>query len=622
MKNVSIYPSASAWITPRANDIQLTTDNMLLIMPKPIANLEKVYFNLESDTKISVAITYTDTVGTAGSEENVSIPTEISTTQSDDGLLKVVDMSKYFLEIAEYKTLDVMASGSVELAKSNTNYYTRYTPNIKLCTQREGWIAAPPIAVSLRVAIADIQKNTQLYYKHITPITGDVSWYPITSISFGTDVSWQYMNWQFRVHYIPLGESTKVNVPKTNPADIEFVTPYSQQQQIVSSVGLGRNMQSVTNRTGVETRNVVRVVRSIEQVRKVGSYYVENGETWRLTEVAMTAAPNRIICNETWAKGWNLRSQFTSVNREFRSWNIPSEITQRNLLYQDYCFITKRSPLNLAMDSVLSAQAKALLIGYLKATTWADKTEITSFWIKADNNGGVIISCTAFGFGNSLVFSGRTKDNLSAGIRRKKLQDDDVNWQQNIDVYYCNADGTLDTLRINGAADIGSNDSLIYPVYLVTDSAQYNVPTGTPLFDSDLVKSVDKDPSEQLNFTYQLHMLTDCPDLIIGSAWAGRNPLVHQYATNPTRKYWILDKKLPQGAQTMSTAYGRLLDYPTFITIGSNSFTFGSTPTNKGGYCVTDDENNIIVAHNSGIGATFNMYYTHDYEAIKKAITG
>ena len=72
----------------------------------------------------------------------------------------------------------------------------------------------------------------------------------------------------------------------------------------------------------------------------------------------------------------------------------------------------------------------------------------------------------------------------------------------------------------------------------------------------------------------------------------------------------------------MSTAYGRLLSGSTFLTVSGNSFTFGSTPTNKGGYCVTDDENNIIVAHNSGIGATFYMYYTHDYEAIKKAITG
>ena len=76
----------------------------------------------------------------------------------------------------------------------------------------------------------------------------------------------------------------------------------------------------------------------------------------------------------------------------------------------------------------------------------------------------------------------------------------------------------------------------------------------------------------------------------------------------------------------MSTAYGRLLDRNTFLTIISSTsitdFTFGSTPTYHGGYCVTDDENNIIVAHNSGFGATFYMYYTHDYEAIKKAITG
>lgn len=610
MKNVSIYPSASAWITPRANDIQLTTDNMLLIMPKPIANIEKILLRTKNTVKVD--ITYTDS-----QTGQTNIVVKLSELQQKNGdvllPLETIDLTKYFVEYDKYKTLDVrpdLLVNPLNVVKNTTSYWTRYTNEIKICSTTSKIWTREPMVYAVDGVLLEMFNEQKLYYKDSL----------ITKLVVLDDTT--EMLWEWRVYYIPLGESAKVNVPKTNPADIEFVTPYSQQQQIVSSVGLGRNMQSVTNRTGVETRNVVRVVRSIEQVRKVGSYYVENGETWRLTEVAMTAAPNRIICNETWAKGWNLRSQFTGINREFRSWNIPSEITQRNLLYQDYCFITKKSPLNLAMDSVLSAQAKALLIGYLKDTTWADKTEITSFWIKADNNGGVIISCTAFGFGNSLVFSGRTKDNLSAGIRRKPLKDGDGNWQQNIDVYYCNADGTLDTLRINGAADIGSNDSLIYPVYLVADGAQYNVPTGTPLFDSDLVMSVDKDPSEQLNFTYQLHMLTDCPDLIIGSAWAGRNPLVHQYATNPTRKYWILDKKLPQGAQTMSTAYGRLLSGSTFLTVSGNSFTFGNTPTNKGGYCVTDDENNIIVAHNSGIGATFNMYYTNDYEAIKKAITG
>lgn len=610
MKNVSIYPSASAWITPRANDIQLTTDNMLLIMPKPIANIEKILLRTKNTVKVD--ITYTDS-----QTGQTNIVVKLSELQQKIGdvllPLETIDLTKYFVEYDKYKTLDVrpdLLVNPLNVVKNTTSYWTRYTNEIKICSTTSKIWTREPMVYAVDGVLLEMFNEQKLYYKDSL----------ITKLVVLDDTT--EMLWEWRVYYIPLGESAKVNVPKTNPADIEFVTPYSQQQQIVSSVGLGRNMQSVTNRTGVETRNVVRVVRSIEQVRKVGSYYVENGETWRLTEVAMTAAPNRIICNETWAKGWNLRSEFTGVNREFRSWNIPSEITQRNLLYQDYCFITKKSPLNLAMDSVLSAQAKELLIGYLKATTWADKTEITSFWIKADNNGGVIISCTAFGFGNSLVFSGRTKDNLSAGTRRKKLKDDDNNWQQNIDVYYCNTDGTLATLRINGAADIGNNESLTYPVYLVADSTQYNVPTGTPLFDSDLVASVDKDPSEQLNFTYQLHMLTDCPDLIIGSAWAGRNPLVHQYTTNPTRKYWILDKKLPQGAQTMSTAYGRLLSGSTFLTVSGNSFTFGSTPTNKGGYCVTDDENNIIVAHNSGIGATFNMYYTHDYEAIKKAITG
>ena len=61
MKNTLTYPSYSGWITARTDDIQLTTDNMLLILPKPIAKLQKVLLNASNSA--SVFITYQNPLG-------------------------------------------------------------------------------------------------------------------------------------------------------------------------------------------------------------------------------------------------------------------------------------------------------------------------------------------------------------------------------------------------------------------------------------------------------------------------------------------------------------------------------------------------------------------------------
>lgn len=616
MKNLLIYPSATTWITPRSEDVQLTTNNMLLIMPKPIANLEKVYFNLESDSHIDATVIYTDSSGSLISVSGVEVPTQISTTQSDDGLVKVLDMSRYFVEIAEYKTLNTLTQG--ELDKRNTNYYARNTTNIKLCTQTVEWTTASPLARSLWFALDDLSKATQLYYK-----LGS-TWTPIQSITINTSAAFNFMKWEFRVHFTPLGETTRLNTLKTHPEKVPFSIPFSQQQQIVSSVGLGRNMQSAADRTGAETRQVVRRVRSVAQLRKIGTQCVENGVIWRLTDIAFTATNSRIIATETWSKNWSVRSQFVGVNREFRSWNIPSDITQRNLLWQDYALLSNKTPLTPTKEALISTEARDVL-AKLANGGYSPGREISNMWIYTGTGGiytGAVCAVSAFGFGNSLVFSAKTKDNLSVGVQRIKLDDNDNNKTQCRDVYYCNSDGTLTSAYITMAVgfDVGHFDNMAYPYSQEVTSdvtLDKNTVAGLVLFNKKQF-TINKDPAEQINFTYQLHMVTDDPELLIGTAWAAKNALVTN--TPPTsRKYWVLTKKLPQGAQTMSTYYGRQLESNTIVQAPPTytGIVFKSqSAADVVGMCVTDNDNNIIVAYNRNRQRTFYFTFTHDYNQI------
>ena len=613
MKNTLTYPSYSGWITARTDDIQLTTDNAMLIMPKPIAELSHVWLRTAKSAKIGIS--YSD-----GSGEPVTTTVELSEIQTKDTSgayhnIVALDLKSYIVEYDEYKTLgtqSVFEWQTSNKTKNNTSYYTRYNKEIKLCTAEASWGTFAPILNSIRALLNDRREKGETFYYGGNAI-----------LLFGNvtqDTS--LLLWQWRVEYEPLGENTKLNVPKTNAEEIPFAIPYNQQQQIASSVGLGRNMQSTANRTGTEQKQVVRYITKLSQMRRVGAVGTLNGELWRLTEVAATFTPKRARLTETWTKGWSNRSQYVGINREFRSWNIPSELTERNLLYQDYCLITRKSGLNLGRAKI-STTAHNLLMYFIdssKSVSVLNVYEQSAMWLMRNNTNGVVLSASAFGFGDSLVFAARTKDNLSAGVKRIKIADNDNNYQQNVDVYYCDEDGTLDKMYVDFASDIANMDSNAYPE---SKTGETNTPSTYRLFNQWVEFAVDKDEGEQLNFTYQLHMLTDDPNLIIGSAWASKNHLVHRYDSVPTRKYWRITKRLPQGAQIMTSAFGVSGQSTSVCTVTAQ--TSGETiaftvPSGSLGVCVTDENNNILVAWQGGASATFTTYYTHDYGAIKKAV--
>lgn len=616
MKNTLTYPSYSGWITARTDDIQLTTDNMLLILPKPIVKLQKVLLNASNSA--SVFITYQNPLGegesaTVGLDE---LQLKVGSTYVN---LTSLDITDYVVEYDLYRTLGTLSAFQPDYGdqtKNNTSYYKRYESTINLCTQTASWGTGTPLLNSIDKSLKKM--IGQLYYK---------STYNVLTVGRVSQKR-SMLLWQWRIVYEPLGENAKLNVSKTNAEEIPFAIPYNQQQQIASSVGLGRNMQSVANRTGTEQKQVVRYITKMSQMRRVGAVATLNGEIWRLTEVAGTFTPIRARVTETWTKGWSMRSEYVGINREFRSWNIPSEITERNLLYQDYCLITRKANLNLG-GAKIGTNAHNLLMYFIdQSKSWSGVTEQSAMWLMHDQTNGAILSSSAFGFGNSLVFSARTKDNLSAGIQRVKLNDTDSNYQQNVDVYYCNGDGTLDKFNVQFGADISNLDSMAYPESKIGTTNTLDT-TSPYLFNTWTEFAVDKDPAEQLNFTYQLHMLTDDPNLIIGSMWAGRNPLVHQYNSTPTRKYWSITKRLPQGAQVMTSIYGTSgisasACKVNVSTSGSRAYEniVFTVPSGSLGVCVTDENNNILVAWQGGASATFTTYYTHDYGAIKKAVKG
>lgn len=638
----NIYPSNATWITARSEETQITSDNCVILLPKKIDHVDKVYIN--SSLIPMWAYYYPAGKRWDGYLSDIYIGDNSATAQR---IGDTFDITRFIVEKNEYETLNTISGrdptdeeleGNI---KNNTWYYTHEGNTIRLVNDRMGSLIFPSTVFS--VILRSIVNSLGLFV--YVMVDGELKGSDMYAIDTSKGVDLRAM--QFRVEYTPLAESVKLQTAKTAPQKNEFQIPFSQQQPIVNNVTLGREMQSTANRTGCETKEIVRTVTTLGGLRKIGSYWRERdgngnltGNIWRLTARRLQIYCDRLFrVVETWSKNWSFRSQNVPINREFRSWNIPADIVQRNMLWNDYCLITENAQISLPSDSILSTEAQLQILITLVSNNGEYnlfRNECAIMWFYTITEGkrsGVALSCSSFGFGNSMVFSAKTKDNLSAGMQRQPLDSNDVNYQFCRDVYYCNADGTLPQMCIQSAGEFLSTNSgtdvYAYPEYSDDGTTQVNgIPTSHRLFAPDTQFSVQKDAAEQLNFTYQLHLVTDCPALVIGNGWAANCPLVKSAPDGVTTVVWLLTRYLPAGARTMTTLYGRKITSsdanPVSINAMTSAVTFSLTAEQVAsgvlGVCISDERNNIILAYNGTERKTLYLRFTHFYSNIYAAL--
>lgn len=620
MKNTVIYPSATTWISTRADNIRQTTENSVVRLGKPIDEIKKVLLNPQECSPIYVKV---------GETTEAIIEWKNLSLSSDGRKPFVIDMTSRVLEYEKWQTLPTeYIPTSTSIKQNNTIYYKRKETEIVLVGGTTFGENSPMFnAINSQLAVLLDSGAVYGFYNGVWIQVSKAVAATMRNVISEDDCAF---NTLWRVECTTLGESVKLNVVKSTPQKNDFAIPFSQQQQIASTVGLGRNMQSNSDRLGAVKREVVRYTNSPNDI---GAYWTdENGDVWRLTEVQNTATPRFIKSVETWTKNWSVKSKFVGVNREFRSWDIPNDITQRNLLWQDYMFITGTQR-TVANNSKLALAAKKAIFQGLYGK-WTFPTEICVASLTHGAGGksvGAVIPVSAFGFGNSIVISGKTKDNLSAGTQRT---DDGKNNQFNREVYYCEDDGTLETMTVQLSSEMTTNGKTekeaanLYPYCekytlgttdYTTNMAADNSDSVLAVFpDGGAEFTVKKDAAEQINFTYQVHMLTNEGDIIIGSAWAAKCPLVVDRSPVFPFKVWNITTPLPQGSQTMTSAFGEVTGSATAFTIIQSTeepFIIKFTPeSGKKGVCLTDKDNNILLAYNGTAAKQLYIYFTHNYK--------
>lgn len=618
-----VFPSQVGWVTPRTDDVQLTTDNCEIQVNSPIQKVLKVTLKLEGIECEYALNSYTDLGEYLQASE--------------------LDVTKYFVEFNRYKSLETLGFAT---SSTSSGYHTNETDNYKnnTCYWTEGSTSLvlvpnvyfyrtgvreehPAIYIMIQAAVFN------LYGVETTPgegegfkiiVNGEEK--PFFSIR---DAGIQSL--QFRVEYILQSTSTKIRAVKQGKCGYEYVAPYNQRAEVVDAEMLGAELDKTVNQLGVDYIKAVSVYRSLSEVLPLDTVYKEGNDSYMLVcnEYEATNKTN-IRVTHTFSKNWSMLSSWLKQNKQYRNTRIPTDILARNLHYQDYFVISETDGLvtNLGEKGLLSNDAVQTIADVFNGGRPGENTEINNFALyrKLSASGqyrdGVVVSCDSFGIKKSIVLSAKMENNLTAG---RKVDPDNEYYCQ--EVLYTDENGKF---PVDGAA------RMVFGI-LDSDLSPNALPQSNRMFESNLIGNsvidkefyVDKSSAEQIAMTYQVHFVTEMPDIVIGGLIANNSPLVQDRTEELKYQLWGLTSPLDNLAVVVDSTKGVKLADITSANREDCFVAYGSPSTDPGavriellvlmskftgdyiGWAITDENGRLYIARNSHPNVNQSLYFNH-----------
>lgn len=606
-----VFPAQNGWITPRTDDVQLTSDNCEIQIPSNIEKIIKIYINQKS-----IKIGDDSLFGITGDE--------------------ALDVTKYFPEYKKYISLETKSNNQYEilntnLYKNNTCYWSEDDQKITVVSTKypSGW------GVQFN-RLAIFSAITSAIYTQYSPCGKEDGSYYITINGQKTDFNYMFLETdprplQFRVEYVPRDTSTKLRAVKQEKCDYEYVLPYNQRAEIVDAPSLGQELDKSVNQMGVNYIKTVNRYNALSDILPIGTAYVEGADTYILTvnEYEQTSHEN-ITVTHTFSKNWSMLSEYLKQNKQYRNTRIPTDILARNLHYQDYFLISETNGLtiHLGEKGILTLEGVRRVADVFNGGRVNQNSEVNNlgFYRKLPTSGqyrdGVMVSCASFAVKKSIVLSGKMQNNLTAG---KKVDPDNEYYCQ--DVLYTDESGTLGA---QGTA---------YMIFGIMDSniSPNDLPQSNRIFDSNLISNpvvkaeffVDKFSAEQIGMTYQIHFVSDMPDIVIGGMIAENNPLIQDRTEELKYQLWGLTSPLPKTSVVVNEYGSKIADIDAtnrseyFVAEGSESgegdalnillslYLLNKMSEDYIGWAITDEKGRLYLARNSHPNVNQNLFINH-----------
>lgn len=591
-----VFPSQNGWISPRTDDVQLTDQNCEIQTPSIIEKIVKIYINQR-----------------------------VISLGADNGMLyditgeEMLDVTEFFPEYKKYQSLETLGTYdyqifNTDLYKNNTCYWTEDSQTLTLVPTEfaSGWGVGTERSAIFNLIVSAI-------YKQYAPSGEDSEGKYITvngnRVQFPYTFQREYpRSLQFRVEYIPRDSSTKIRAVKQEKCDYEYVLPYNQRAEIVDAPSLGQELDKSVNQMGVNYIKTVQKYKTLDDILPIGTAYIDGADTYILTVNEHEQISNKnITVTHSFSKNWSMLSEYLKQNKQYRNTNIPTDILVRNLHYQDFIELSETKSANYS--GFLSVSGRSYISKALSGGVTSVNTEINNMCIYRGEGTteGVIVSCSSFAVKKSLVFSGKMQNNLTAS---KKVDPDNDYYCQ--DVLYTDENGEIET------------GSILLGVGILGTSLNANSLPESNTYENRLnqtlasgVFNFEKSSAEHINFTYQIHFVSEMPDIVIGHMLAESCPLIQDRTESLTYQLWGLKKPLSKMATVVNSVVGskvadinsnNMFNYWA-VTDDSILLTLsGKLPSDSIGWAITDENGRLYLARNSKPNESQTIYFNYKHK--------
>ena len=366
----------------------------------------------------------------------------------------------------------------------------------------------------------------------------------------------KYNQLRFRLSYVPV-YSTRVRQSK--PYLNEYLSHprilnYSQTDNSVEARYFGENIKGAIARMGNPERAYTINLRNVNNIPQAGKLWDDD---YYIASVSVSVNQDLFEVSCGLSKNFNRKSKYIGASSIKRVYEVSEEmVQQRHTIYNDYIVLTK-SPLGIGefrggkQELLLNSTGLKAIANIFSFFDYQNYKEISCVLAQGSTKKNtpkkrVLLPVIASSFGNAMEFTWEYKDNFSAGLQLIYKKVGEVEGKFGYEVEYADSYGRIWSYWFSLMSDsqlsegnASANEDLLPEAKgvdgkVLSDTYKY-VSSG------DFLER--KDSREALKKSYVIEFVTDEPSIIIGSAFASRNPLVYNEGPNYRKPHLCIFKE-------------------------------------------------------------------------------
>lgn len=552
-------------ISVRSETLRITKDTAMIVTSKPIYKIKKVWIAPNENTRFLCR----------WDGNNI-----ILQTQAD------LDITNYVYEKREYNMLDYDDSSGATEYQLKALYYDSGDNKIQgLFGYHDNWLL----------------QSGEVIEKILLSAARDASPFPseVQIINLNVTPANDYLNLEYIIEYETL-DDIKVSAYKDRWQQSSLIPNtiiYNQSANIINFNYYGEHLQATVDKMANNEVDITLRLKN-ENIPTLNQCIFINNKKYNINEIDIESYNTYKKVKIKASNNYNRIAEDIDIDSQLKLFDIPNDnyIVDRIIKLDTFIFLNKEYTKN---DSDLTQYGKRLVMEALTTydTTGNTFTPIANVIVRGLNNLAFLLPINYLTTTKKAVMSFGFNDNYVGGTQKEDTTDN--KGAVNINTFYTDDNGNIESIDLN----IGRLQAEInYKPNKLPLNDNYSFPKR--LLGTVIPITVKKDVREKLKFNYQINILSDNEDLIIGNSFSNNLGLFHKYKDAKKYVYFSTTKLYENFKRAKSGNCYELVDG--VATVGlSNSITINRDYTDA---YMGEEHNNYL-----------NISITDDLKQLYKA---